>query len=181
MAQSSSRLVSGWLLRRNEKLSQQVHVYFFGLCCCCCCFINVFRTSFTISLPSQKVRGALVSARVLVQVLLVILLGVVPDTDLGNLGDNVLALVVLLLNLSSDTLGDLLLLGRVVEDGRAVLSANIGSLAVGGGGVMHAVEELDKVGVVDLVVGGVVDLDGLGVVCGSGADLVMVKKSKLSL
>lgn len=107
-----------------------------------------------------------------------VLLGVIPDAGLDNLGDNGLALVVLLLNLSSDALGDLLLLSRVVEDDRAVLSANIRTLAIGGGGVVHAVEELDKVGVVDLVVGGIVDLDGLGMVCGSGADLVMRRDRK---
>lgn len=109
-----------------------------------------------------------------------VLLGIIPDAALDNLGDNVLSLVVLLLNLGSDALGDLLLLGRVVEDDRAVLSANIRTLAIGGGGVMHAVEEFDKVGVVDLVIWGVVDLDGLGVVCGSGADLVMRKRSTMS-
>lgn len=77
----------------------------------------------------------------------------------------------LLLDFSSDSFGNLLLLGGMEKDGRPVLSADVRALGVEGGGVVHPVEELDQVGVVDLVVGSVVDLKCLCVLGRSCADL----------
>ena len=104
---------------------------------------------------------ALVSARVVVQVLLVVRLGVPPLSGLQHLGDD-LALVPLLVRLLGDVLRDLLLLWAVVEDAAAVLRAGVWALAVGGGRVVHAVEVLDQAAVGDLR--GVEDnLEGFGV------------------
>ena len=125
-------------------------------------------------LPSQKVRRALVAFRVLVQVLLVVLFGVEPLACRDDLSNDRLALVVLLLDLGSDPLCDLLLLGRVIEDGRTVLGTDVRALGVDGGRIVHPVEELDQVGVVDLVVGGVLDLESLSVLSGSSADLCAI-------
>lgn len=127
---------------------------------------NTFRR-----LPSQKVRGALITIRVLVQILLMISLRIEPLARRDNLGHNKLALVMLLLDFSSDPFGNLLLLGGMVKDGRAVLGADVGALGVEGGGVVHPVEEFDQVGVVDLVIRGVVDLECLCVLGRSCADL----------
>lgn len=107
---------------------------------------------------------ALVSARVVVQVLLVVALSIPPLARLQHLcGD--LALVPLLVGLLGDLLRDLLLLLVVVEDAAAVLRADVRALAVGGGRVVHAVEVLDQAAVGDLR-GVVDDLERLGVLHG---------------
>lgn len=106
---------------------------------------------------------ALVAAGVVVQVLLVVVLGIPPGAGLQDLGAD-LAVVPLVVGLVGDVLGDLLLLGVVVEDAAAVLGADVRALAVGGGGVVHAVEVLDQAAVGDF--GGVVDdLERFGI-CG---------------
>ena len=108
---------------------------------------------------------ALIPARVVVQVLLVVRLSIPPLPGLQNLSRN-LALVPLRVCLLRDLLCDRFLLGRVVEDAAAVLRADVGALAVGGRRVVHAVEVLDQAAVGDL--GRVEDdLEGFGV-CGLG-------------
>lgn len=104
---------------------------------------------------------ALVSARVVVQILLMVRLGIPPLSGLQHFcGD--LALVPLLVCLLGDVLRDLLLLLVVVEDTAAVLRADIWALAVGGGRVVHAVEVLDQAAVGDLR-GVIDDLERFGV------------------
>jgi hypothetical protein len=67
-------------------------------------------------------RRALVTTRVLKQVLLVVVLSREPVLRGRDLGDDLLALgvEVFCLNLGGDTLGNLLLFGGMEEDGRAV-------------------------------------------------------------
>lgn len=68
----------------------------------------------------------------------------------------------LLVHLVGNIARNLLLLGVVVENGRAVLGTNIGSLAVLGGGIVHLVEELEEGAIGDFF--GVVDyLQSFGV------------------
>lgn len=107
---------------------------------------------------------ALIPIGVPLQVQLVVLLGGPPLAGGRNLGDN-LALPPLGVCLFGDFAGDALLLVVVEVDGGAVLRAGVGSLAVEGCGVVHAVEELDELAVGDL--GWVEDeLCGLGVCWG---------------
>lgn len=87
---------------------------------------------------------ALVTARVDVQVLLVVGLSVPPLACGQDLGGNLSLLPPLVLDLLCDFPGNLLLLVVVGEDAAAVLRANIGTLAVFGCGIMHAVEELEQ-------------------------------------
>jgi hypothetical protein len=110
---------------------------------------------------AQKVTRALVSARVVVQVQLVVLLCVPPLSRRQNLG-HYAALPPLLVDLLGDVARLLLLLGVVVEDGGAVLRACVWALAVRGGGVVHLVEEFEEGAVRDFL--RVVDnLEGFGV------------------
>lgn len=102
-------------------------------------------------LPPQKMRGALVSMWVLDEIFLMVLFGVKPIASRDNLCDNFFSFEVQLLNLCGDLSRSLLLLWRVCKDCRAVLCASVRALAVEGRGVVHAVEELDQVGVLDLV------------------------------
>jgi len=68
-------------------------------------------------------------------------------------------------DLVGDLAGDALLVGRVVVDGAAVLGATVVALAVGRGGVVRLVQELDELAVGDLFrVKG--DLQGLGICLG---------------
>lgn len=94
---------------------------------------------------------ALVAARVVprLQVLLVVVLGIPPLAGGQDLSDD-LALPPLLVDELGHLLGDLLLLGVVVEDAGAVLRASVRTLAVQGRGVVHAVEELQEFLVCDL-------------------------------
>jgi len=105
------------------------------------------------------VRRTLVAIWVLVQVLLVVILCIEPFACGNNLGDDGLVLVALLLNFSSNRLGDLLLLGRMTKDGGAILCTDIRTLMVQGSRVMHPVKELDQDRVTDLLVGGVCELE----------------------
>ena len=86
-------------------------------------------------------RRALIPARILRQILLMIILRVPPLTRLQDLRAHSPLLPPLLLHLLCHLLGNRLLLGRVVEDGAAVLRACVHALAVLGRGVVHAVEE----------------------------------------
>ena len=65
-----------------------------------------------------------------------------------------------------------LLLGVVGEDGRAVLGADVGPLAVRGGRVVDRPEDVEELVVGDLL-GVVVDLDDLGVAGPAGADVAI--------
>lgn len=93
----------------------------------------------------QDVTGALVSPGVVagLQVLLVVVFGIPPLAGRQNLRDD-LALPPLLVNELGHFLGDLLLLGVVVEDAGAVLRASVRTLAVQRRGVVHPVEELQE-------------------------------------
>lgn len=97
---------------------------------------------------AQEVARALVAGRVLVEVELVVVLGVPPGPggdDLG--GDRVRPAppaVPLLGSLARHLARHPLLLGRVVEDGAAVLRAGVGALAVRRRRVVHPVEELEE-------------------------------------
>lgn len=107
--------------------------------------------------------GALVTARVVVEVELVILLGGPPPAGGGDLGDDA-PLPPLGIGLCRNVARDLLLLGVVEVDGGAVLGPSVGALGVEGRGVVHGVEELEELCVRDL--GGVKDdLSSFGV-CG---------------
>lgn len=103
---------------------------------------------------SQEMAGALVATRVDVEVLLVVRLRVPPLAGWQNFCGNA-TLPPLFVDLLRDLLCNLLLLIVVVEDGAAVLCANIRSLTVLGCGVVHLVEELEERAVFDL--GWVVD------------------------
>lgn len=89
--------------------------------------------------------------RVPIEIQLVSLLRVVPHPgglDLG--GDGRRAEPLRRADLLGDVTGDALLVGRVVVDGAAVLSAAVVALAVGRGGVVRLVQELDQLAVGDL-------------------------------
>lgn len=118
---------------------------------------------------SVKVSGTLVSSGLLEQVLLMVVLGVPPVLDGLNVGGNgVLEPGVLQLLLHG--LRGLLLLGRVGEDGRSVLRADIGALAIGLCGVVDLEEEVHQLLVRDL--GGLKrHLQRLGVAGGSRTHL----------
>lgn len=85
--------------------------------------------------------GALVPARVPVEVELVVLLGGPPPARGRDLGDDGRGLPPLGADAGGDVPGHLLLLGAVVVDGAAVLGPAVGALTVEGGGVVGAVEE----------------------------------------
>ena len=84
------------------------------------------------ALPPQPVRGADVSSRVVVEILLVIRLSVPPLASLRDLRDDLAALDderVLLLDFLENLERGRLLLWRVVEYGTPVLCAAVGALA----------------------------------------------------
>jgi len=115
----------------------------------------------------QEVAGALITPRVVVQIQLMVLFRIPPFPRWQDLRRNT-TLPPLLVHLVGNVARNLLLLGIVVEDGRAILGTNIGSLAVLGGGIVHLVEELEKGTVGDFF--GVVDyLQGFGVTSASTA------------
>lgn len=99
---------------------------------------------------SQKVTGALVSTRVIIQILLMIRLGIPPLTRRQDLSDNLATLPPLLLDLLRHLARNLFLLGVVEEDAAAVLAARVGPLAVVCRRVVHFVEELEQRAVADL-------------------------------
>lgn len=101
------------------------------------------------------------------EVVLVILFGGVEVFEGLDPGDD-LSLQPFL-HLGGHFLGDLSLFFVLVEDGGTVLTAEIGSLAVEGGGVVDGVEDLQQVPVADLAI--VVEyFDHFGVAGGVGAD-----------
>ncbi len=106
---------------------------------------------------------------VVLEVLLVVLLRRVEGGQRGDLGDDGV-LPQPLLGQGGDGLArDTLLLGRVEEDGGAVLGADVGALAVEGGGIVDREEDLKDVFEGDA--GGIEgELDDLGVARGAGAD-----------
>lgn len=89
-------------------------------------------------------RGAFVATRVDVQVLLVVGLSIPPLAGREDFSGNLALLPPLLLDLLCDFSCDLLLRVVVGEDAAAVLAADIGSLTVFGGGIVHAVEEFEQ-------------------------------------
>lgn len=99
---------------------------------------------------SDEVRGALVTAGVLVKIELVIRLSVPPLSCRHNLCDD-LPVPPLLVGTFGDVLGNGLLLGRMEEDGGAVLSSPVGALVVQLRGVVDGVEVLDELSVRDLL------------------------------
>jgi hypothetical protein len=109
----------------------------------------------------QKVARAFISTRVVVQIQLVILLGI-PPLSCGQDFCNHAALPPLLINLLGNLSRLFFLLGVVVENRAAVLAACVWALAVGCGGVVHLVEELEE-GAVGYLFGVVDYLEGFGV------------------
>jgi hypothetical protein len=78
----------------------------------------------------------------------VVFLGAGEGAGVRDLGDHRMLPLAGLVDPVLDLLGDLALLGRGDEDGRAVLGADVVALAVQGGGVVHAEEPLlQQVGV----------------------------------
>lgn len=77
-----------------------------------------------------------------------VLLGGPPAARGGDLGDDAAA-PPLVVGLSCDLAGDALLLRVVEVDGGAVLGARVRALAVEGGRVVCAVEELEELAVGD--------------------------------
>lgn len=86
---------------------------------------------------------ALVAGGVSIEVQLVVLLSSPPLASGSKLGDNAV-LPPLLVCLGGDLARNLLLLGVVVVDGRAVLGAGVGALLVEGCGIVHAVEKFEE-------------------------------------
>lgn len=103
----------------------------------------------------------LVSARVIIQIQLMVLLSVPPLPCGQNLRDNA-TLPPLLVYLLCDFSRLLLLFFIVVEDCRSILRSSVRTLSVRGGGVMHFVEEFDEGAIFDLF-RVVDDLESLGV------------------
>jgi hypothetical protein len=68
----------------------------------------------------------------------------------------------LLVDLIRDISRNLLLLGIVVKDRRSVLAADVWTLAVGRGGIVHLVKELEE-GAVGYFFGVVDDLQSFGI------------------
>lgn len=93
---------------------------------------------------------ALVSAWVVVQVQLMVLLGIPPLSRRQNLRCHT-ALPPLLVDLVGDLARNLLLLGVVVKDGTAVLRATVWALLILCGWIVHLVEELEKSAVCNLL------------------------------
>jgi hypothetical protein len=75
------------------------------------------------------------------------------------------------LNLCSDLSGDLFLFRRMIKDGGPVLSPVVWTLIVECCGVMHSVKKLHESCIVDLVVGGILNLQSLSVLRDACADL----------
>ncbi len=94
-------------------------------------------------------RRALIPPRVMVQIQLMIILRIPPPARLQDLRRDLPILKPLLLRRLRDLHRLGFLLGGVVEDGAAVLRARVHALPVLGGGVVHAVEKLQEVGVGD--------------------------------
>lgn len=94
-------------------------------------------------------RWALIPARVVMQVFLMIILGIPPFPCFHN-NRRDFAIIPLLAHFLSDLFSLLLLLRRVVKDAAAVLSARVHTLPVQGCGVVHAVEEGEKGSIADL-------------------------------
>lgn len=89
---------------------------------------------------------ALISSRVILKIELVIFLGIPPLACRQDLGRK-WRLIPLLADLFCNLLCDLILLIPVRKDRTAVLCTNIRTLPVFCGGVVHAVEEFEKLAV----------------------------------
>jgi len=118
------------------------------------------------------VSGTLIARRVVEKEELMVVLRIVPFSSLDYLGGDLrpVGVEVFLLYLLSYPLGDVFLGGRVVEDGRAVLSSTVGPLPVESRRVMCAVEEFNEFGISHYVW---IKLDpqSLGMVCGTRANI----------
>lgn len=98
----------------------------------------------------DEVRRALVTARVLVKIKLVVRLRIVPLAGRHQLCDN-LAAPPLLVGALGDILRNGLLLRRVEEDGTAILGASVRALVVQLRRVVDGVQVLDQLSVRDLL------------------------------
>lgn len=97
---------------------------------------------------------AFVTGGVFVEIELVVILCVPPLLGGEDLGDD-LAVPPLIIGFLCDLPRDGFLLGGVVEYPAPVLGSLVGTLLVRGGGIMHAVEEFEELGI--RYFGGVVD------------------------
>src|SRR5262249_53816412 len=124
--------------------------------------------------PVEAVRGSDPAVRqaALFQVLLVVVLGPVESRGRLDRGDDRAAVLSALFESVFRFSRGSLLLGRVKEDDRTVLLADVGALAVPRRGIVVLPEDLEKLLVRDLR-GVVVHLDRLGVARRSGADVLV--------
>ena len=107
------------------------------------------------------------------RVVLVVVLGAVEGFERDDLGDDFVLPGVGGIELRDVGFGDALLIVVGVEDGGAVGGADVGALAVERGGVVDGEEDAEELAVGEAR-GIVDDFDGLGVVGGFGADVVVV-------
>jgi hypothetical protein len=91
----------------------------------------------------QEVTWALVTPWVVVQVQLMVLFRIPPLSSWQDLCCDA-SFPPLLVDLVRDIPRNLLLLGIVVKDRRSVLATDVWTLAVGRGGIVHFVEELEE-------------------------------------
>ena len=90
----------------------------------------------------QKVTWALISARIIIQIFLMIILRIPPLTRRQDLGNNI-SLPPLLIRLPRYIPRNTLLLRIVIENPWSVLWAGVWALAIRGRWVVHLVEELE--------------------------------------
>lgn len=104
------------------------------------------------------------------KIFLVIFLGGVEDFKRHELGDNGVEVQLFISQLSHDFLSLRFLLIVGVEDGGAILGADIRALAVKRGRVVDSEKDVQKVGI-RYDCGVECDLYGLGMTCSAAADL----------
>src|SRR5207244_433591 len=122
-------------------------------------YTTLFRSPSACSAAALHVAAAAAS---LLEVLLVVVLGPPERRGRRDLGDDRSAEATRPLELVERSAGGVLLLGVVDEDGRAVLVADVGPLAVELGGIVTGPEDVEQLLVGDPL-GVVVDLERLGV------------------
>jgi len=98
---------------------------------------------------SKKMRRALITVWLLVEVILVIILCIIPLGRSQDLSGNWLAFVPLFSNLLLDLICDFQLFVILCIDGGSVLRAGIWTLSVHRGGIVHSEEELAELRVGD--------------------------------
>ena len=106
------------------------------------------------------------------EIILMVILGAVEDIQRGDFGDDGVGPQVGGVEFGADGLRRFLLRLIVIEDGRAVLRADVVALAVGGGGVVDGEEDFQYLAEGDDA-GVESDLDDFGVAGAFAADLLV--------